>query len=286
MGNKNKLPDMLTKAELIKLFESMTRPNCSIACFMAVMCGLRVNEVCKLQIEDIDLERRVIKIRDSKNPNRKKQGYGKDRLVPIPECAISPIKKWLDVIDGGKWFIPSAKSPDLALRKKTLHEWFKEARIRAGLNQVEYVADYKRPTKTRQSSPIYKFRFHHFRHFYATYVYDKSRDLYAVSHLLGHNQITTTQIYARVSDKALKETVDFSFNNPIRTQLFNKEPKRALNYTLPEIVKRDKSPAEILEERYAKGEISDIDFQNKIRLLKMGKQYLNEENRTEEIKNG
>jgi len=44
---------------------------------------------------------------------------------------------------------------------------------------------------------------------------------------------------------------------------------------------------EILEERYAKGEISDIDFQNKIRLLKMGKQYLNEgKEQTVKIKEG
>jgi len=122
MGNKSKLPDIFTKEELIKLFEAMFRPKCVIACFVALMCGLRVREVCNLQISDMNLERRIIKIRDSKNPNRKKQGnYGKDRIVPIPEIAISPIKKWLDVVEGGKWFLPSAKSPDLKLRTKTLH---------------------------------------------------------------------------------------------------------------------------------------------------------------------
>ena len=88
MGNKNKLPDILTKDELIKLFESMFRPKCTIACFVALMCGLRVREVCNLQISDINLERRIIKIRDSKNPNRKKQGnYGKDRWQ-IPNVFI------------------------------------------------------------------------------------------------------------------------------------------------------------------------------------------------------
>ena len=75
MGNNNKLPDIFTKEELIKLFESMFRPKCVIACFVALMCGLRVREVCNLQISDINFERRIIKIRDSKNPNRKKQCF-------------------------------------------------------------------------------------------------------------------------------------------------------------------------------------------------------------------
>ena len=271
MGNKNKLPDMLGKDDLIKLFEAMIRPKSSMACFMALMCGLRVREVCNLQIRDVDLERRIIKIRDSKNPNRKSQGnYGKDRIVPLPECAISPIKKWLEIIQGGKWFLPSAKSSDLQLRPKTLHEWFKDARKRAGLNQIEYFAKYKKATKYRDKNAVYRFRFHHFRHFYATYVYEKTRDLYAVANLLGHNQITTTQVYAKISDKIKKETVDFAFNNPIRTQMFEKNPANAINYSIPEVAKREKSATEILNERYARGEISEFDYVNKLKLLKQG----------------
>lgn len=284
MGNKNKLPDILTKEELIKLFEAMIRPKCVIACFTALVCGLRVREVCNLQISDINLERRIIKIRDSKNPNRKKQGnYGKDRIVPIPQAAISPIKKWIDIVDGGKWFLPSAKSPDLSLRTKTLHIWFAEARERAKLDEVDCKVKYKRKTKYREETTIYRFRFHHFRHFYATYVYEKTRDLYAVANLLGHNQVTTTQIYAKVSDKNMKETVDFAFNMPIKTQMFEKNPMNAINYSLPEIAKREKTPLEIIEDRFARGELSDIEYQNKIRLLKLAKDHLRIEVEKEEI---
>src|SRR3989344_8470208 len=134
MSNKNKLPDIMNKEQLVKLFESVSIPKQSIAMFMALVCGLRIGEVCHLEVEDINLERRIIKIRNSKNPNRTKQGYGKDRIVPIPEIAISPIRKWLSIIDGCKWFIPSEKSPDTHLRTKTLHLWFYEVRKRAGLD--------------------------------------------------------------------------------------------------------------------------------------------------------
>jgi len=274
MGKKNKLPDILTKKELLQLFESMLRPKCVIACFTALMCGLRVREVCNLQNSDINLERRIIKIRDSKNPNRKKQGYGKDRIVPIPTIALSPIQKWMEIVDGGKWFLPSAKSPDIPLRTKTLHIWFAEARESAKLDEVDFKVNYKKKTKYRESTSIYKFRFHHLRHFYASYVYDKTRDLYAVANLLGHNQVTTTQIYAKVSDKQMKESVDFAFNMPIRTHMFEKNPMQAMNYTIPEVAKREKAPLEILEDRFARGELSDIEYQNKIRLLRLAKDHL------------
>lgn len=275
MSNKNKLPDLLTKEQLVKLFENILIPKCSIACFMALMCGLRIREICNLQIGDIDLQRRQIKIRDSKNPNRTKQGYGKDRIIPIPEIALSPLKKWLSIIDGGKWFMPSEKSPDKPLRTKTLHIWFSEARKRANLDIPEYKVKYKRKFNNREDSTIYKYRFHHLRHFYATYVYERTRDLYAVSHLLGHNQVSTTQIYAKMSDKTKKDSVDFAFNIPIKTKLFQENPAHALNYSIPEIAK-NKTPLQLLEERYAKGEISASDFQTALRLLKVKKDYFND----------
>jgi hypothetical protein len=153
-----------------------------------------------------------------------------------------------------------------------VHIWFAEARKRAGLDIPDYKIEYKKPTRYRKETTIYKFRFHHLRHFYATYVYERTRDLYAVANLLGHNQVTTTQVYARVSDKTKRETVDFAFNMPIKTQLFEKNPINALNYSIPEIAKREKSPLEILEERFVRGELSDIEFANKLRLLKLKKE--------------
>lgn len=280
--SNNKLPDMLNKEQLLQLFEAMYMPKLSIACFTALMTGLRIREICRLEVQDIDLQRRIIKIRDSKNTNRKKQGYGKDRIIPLPEVAISPIKKWLSVIEGSKYFLSGMNSPDKPLRTKTLHEWFREARQRANLNHKDYEITEK---KTGKKKAVYKFRFHHLRHFYAQYIYDRTRDLYAVANLLGHNQVTTTQVYAKVSDKTKRETVDFAFNTPIKTQMFEKNPVNALNYNIPEIAKekpREKSPVQILEDRFAKGEISAVDFQTAIRLLKVRKDYLNEnENKTE-----
>jgi hypothetical protein len=78
----------------------------------------------------------------------------------------------------------------------------------------------------------------------------------------------------------MKETIDFAFNRPIQTQIFEKNPMQAVNYTIPEIAKREKTPLEIMEERFARGEISDIEYQNKIRLMRLAKDHL--KNKSEE----
>lgn len=271
--NRNKLPDIPTKEKIVRLFESIYLPKLAIACHMGLFCGLRIREACRLETADIDLERRSIKIRDSKNSRRKYQGnYGKDRIVAIPEIAISPIKKWLEIVQGGKWFISSDNNPDNHMKPKTIHQWFAEARERAGLTEVDMVVKRKnQPDRTQ-----YKFNYHSLRHFYAQYVYDKTRDLYAVGSLLGHTRIDTTQVYAKCSEKIKKETIDFAFSTPIKTKIFEENPAQALNYNIPLVAKREKKPIEILEERFAKGEISAVDFQTAIRLLRARKDYLNE----------
>ena len=279
--SKNKLPIILSKEHIEKLFEAVYVPKISIAMFVSLMCGLRINEIRLLEFTDINLSQKKLIIRNSKNPNRSKEGYGKDRIVPLPECAISPIKKWISIIEGqSKYFLPSDKSPLTPVSKGYLHEGFNEVRTRAGLKTIENEIKYKSNAKSfSKKRNQYHIKWHSLRHFYACYIYERTRDLYSVSKLLGHNQITTTQIYAKVSDKILRESVDFAFNMPIKTKIFQENPISALNYNVPEISKdkiKEKSPVEILEERFAKGEISASDFQTALRLLKVRKDYLNE----------
>jgi integrase len=275
----NKLPYIISKEDIQKLFQAVYIPKLSIAMFISLMCGLRVQEARRLEIADINLQEKKLLIKNSKNPNRTKEGYGKDRIVPIPECAIPIIKMWISVVQGhSKFFLPSDKSSEIPVSKAYLEERFNEARTRAGLKSVDKVLKYKQGSY-REGRNQYHIKWHSLRHFYACYVYGKTRDLYAVSRLLGHNQVTTTQIYAKVSDKVLRESVDFAFNMPVRTKIFQENPMNALNYNIPEIAKqgqKQKTPVEILEERYAKGEISAVDFQTAIRLLKIRKEYLNE----------
>lgn len=282
--SRDKLPTNLSKEHIVRLFEAVCIPKIAVAMFIACMCGLRVNEARKLEQADINLQERKLFVRNSKNPNRSKEGYGKDRYVPIPLCAVSPIKKWLSIVEGqSKWFLPSHRSSEIPVSKEYLEDGFANARQRAGLNSVEYEIKYKEGSKSKaKGRNQFHFKWHSLRHFYATYVYERTRDLYAVQKLLGHKRVDTTQVYAKISDKVMKESVDFAFNMPIKTQVFEKNPTNALNFNIPDIAKKEKTNAEILEERFARGEISAVDFQTALRLLKIRKEYLDNETKTTE----
>jgi integrase/recombinase XerD len=222
MSNKNKLPDVLNVEQLIKLFDAIDRPKVAIASALAFFCGLRISEVCNLKIEDVDLEKQRLKVVDGKNSRRSLSGYGKDRYVPIPPQIISPLKKWLEIIDKGKWFLPSDKSPNSHIRKKSLHEQFRESLNRAGLLIPKYELEYEQKIngkKTLKKATRHKYYFHTLRHSYATYLRDKGIDIYTISDLLGHNQVTTTQIYARISDSQRQRAINQAFN-----QQFNPYP--------------------------------------------------------------
>nr|AQS33909.1 hypothetical protein [uncultured archaeon] len=215
-NSKNRLPDAFNVQQLNKLFESIDQPKVGIAAFVAFFCGLRIEEIARLSLENIDLVNRKLKITDSKNTNRSITGYGKDRYVPIPIKAISPIKRWIEIIGpSSKWFLPSMTSPDKHMRKKSLYEQYRKCLERAGLliPLYEYV-EMRGPNKGVKKVK-HKFYFHTLRHSYATYLLSKGVDIYTISNLLGHNQVTTTQIYCKINTTQQREAVEDAFDGPL-----------------------------------------------------------------------
>ncbi len=239
MGNKNKLPAVMNPDHLVQLFDSISKPKVAIAVALGFFCGLRIAEVCKLRIEDIDFKMRRIKIINSKYTKRNETGYGKDRIVPLPDVLISPIKKWIDVIQGGKWLIPSNYSPDEYMRPKTLGEEFRASLKAAGLLIVDYVIHQTVHLPDRiieKDVPRHKFHFHTLRHSYATYLLEKGVDLYTISDLLGHNQITTTQIYARISDKQRVKAINEAFGQQMSSRVINVQPQQIQQVQQPQLI--------------------------------------------------
>jgi integrase len=255
---KGKLPSIFTREQLIKIFERIDNPKLAMACFLGFFCGLRIMEVCRLRIEDIDLTSKTLKIVDSKNTNRALSGYGKDRYVPIPDIIISPIKKWLEIIQGGKWFLASYQSSDKHIRPKTLQEQLRNVLTECGLDQIEQTKEFKainHGKKKDMKHTTYKYRFHIFRHSYATYLLDKGIPLQEIQRLLGHEKIDTTLIYSKISDKKMYENVNSAFNNfrPINNNhITRNEINNQNNNTL--------SALDILNMRFAKGEIDLLTY--------------------------
>ena len=274
---KGKLPRYFTKKQLIKLFDGIDRPKDGIACFMALMCGLRINEICTLRIRDIDFENHRILVRDGKNTNRSRDNYGKDRYVDFDSAIEGVIKRWLNIIgESSEWFVPSDKSPDMHLRKKSLHERFRAYLKEVGMLQVEYTIRQKltlRGKKIEKTVKRHTYYFHCFRHTIACIIYDKTGDIYAVNRFLGHNQLDTTTVYAKITEAKMKNTLSTVFAS-LHYNYHNGEHlphpetfKSAAVHSQPVVHASASSPLQLLELQYVNGDISENEFLRKKQVL-------------------
>ncbi len=135
-------------------------------------CGLRVSELAGLRLRDVLLEESSVRV----------HGKGsKVRVVPIGRQAMARLQAWLGVRDQGKI---ADEAVFLSSRGKRMS--------RGTLWRI--VRDYARAVNLRLDvSP------HDLRHSFATHLLDNGADLRAVQEMLGHADISTTQIYTHVS---------------------------------------------------------------------------------------
>lgn len=147
-------------------------------------CGLRVSELCSLRISDLALDDGYIRV----------QGKGsKQRLVPIGSRARKELDLWF--IDRNALPIPPEEQDYVfvSIRRKrhlsriTVFHWIKVYAERAGI-----------------SKPISP---HTFRHSFATHLLEGGANLRAIQAMLGHESITTTEIYTHIDRSFLREQI-------------------------------------------------------------------------------
>ena len=143
--------------------------------------GLRVSELVGIKVQDIELERGHVTV----------IGKGsKERVVPIGEAAADAVKEYLE------------RGRPVLLRGKESEALFISSHRRQISRQMfwERIKLYARTAGiTRNISP------HTLRHSFATHLLDNGADLRAVQAMLGHADISTTQIYTHVSRERLRQ---------------------------------------------------------------------------------
>jgi integrase/recombinase XerC len=146
---------------------------------MLYATGVRVSEICGLDVLSLDLDRNIIRV----------IGKGsKERVVPFGIPAKDALRAYLAVRES---FNPAAQERALLLNSKGK---------RLGVRSVyQLVAELLADTPTGASGP------HTLRHTAATHLLDGGADLRAVQELLGHASLGTTQIYTHVSVERLRE---------------------------------------------------------------------------------
>lgn len=182
-----KLPVFLDEKSVIKLVTAPEGNSLKERRDRAVLetlysSGIRVSELVGIDIEDADFIAGVIKV----------LGKGrKERLAPIGEKAVSAIRKYMEERDIKGWGSKKA----LFLNKSG--ERITDRSIRRIVDKYIKVLSVKEGI-----SP------HTLRHSFATHLLNAGADLRSVQELLGHKNLSTTQIYTHVTMERLKSVYD------------------------------------------------------------------------------
>lgn len=182
---EKKLPTFLQEDEVAKLLE-VPGDDLMGARDKAILetlysSGMRVSELTAINNDNIDFIAEVIKL----------YGKGKkERLVPIGSKALQAIRRY------------HSKLPPKLSAKKVLFLNRSGKRL-SGRSVRRIVSKYiMKVSKKENISP------HTFRHSFATHLLNRGADLRAVQELLGHANLSTTQIYTHVTTERLKDVYD------------------------------------------------------------------------------
>lgn len=181
---KKPLPDVATKEQVTEILEIPSEQNLWHLRDRAVMelfysTGLRLAELASLSLSKIDFKAGMLRIVGKGN---------KERIVPIGAVALACVRKYLQS------------------RDKELDRFDAEALFvnrRGGMLSSRSIARIVRKYSSNLGQ-LRKFSPHSFRHAFATHLLDGGADLSAVRELLGHESLSTTQIYTHVSLERLK----------------------------------------------------------------------------------
>jgi site-specific recombinase XerD len=168
------LPRHLKEEEIKTLFDTIKSYRDRAIFRIMLRCGLRVEEVSNLTLSAIDLKRRRIYVHEGKG--------SKDRVVYISNDAYHAIVDYLRVR-------PATRAKKVFLVEKGTYKG-KPISVRGMQKRIEY---YARKSKLEVSS-------HRLRHTMATQLLNADAKLVTVQDLLGHNCVTTTQRYSKVSN--------------------------------------------------------------------------------------
>ena len=184
----SRLPSVLSLEEIDALIAAMEdtptgRRNRAIVETM-YGCGLRVSELCALQISHIDFRNAVMLIR----------GKGsKERLVPVNEVALTRIKNYVDT-DRNDVPIASVDADTVFLNSRGRHL----SRV-----MIFYILR-DAAGRARIRTPLSP---HTLRHSFATHLLEGGANLRSIQQMLGHESIATTQIYLHIENSRLRQEI-------------------------------------------------------------------------------
>jgi site-specific recombinase XerD len=164
------LPEVLSQQEVMRLFTVTTNCKHRALLMTTYSAGLRVSEVTRLKVVDIDSERMCLRI---------VQGKGqKDRYVPLSERLLHELRAYWRQYRPAPWLFPG-QFPDRPITRDGAADAFVKAKRKAGITKSGAI--------------------HLLRHSWATHMLEAGADLSNIQRLMGHRSSRTTQRYLHIA---------------------------------------------------------------------------------------
>jgi len=172
-----KLPVVLSADEVVRFLEAIPSVKSRTALTTVYAAGLRVSEVVRLAVADIDSERMVIRVEQGKG--------GRDRYVMLSPRLLEILRAYWRIVRPDHWLFPG-RDRNRPLDQQVLHTACKYARLAAGLTKPVTV--------------------HTLRHSFATHLLENGTDVRIIQVLLGHANLQSTVRYTRVATRTISAT--------------------------------------------------------------------------------
>ena len=173
---ETRIPAVLTKEEVKKLLNSIENKKSKLMLCLIYACGFRVSELVNLKIKELDFEENIGYV---------KQGKGrKDRIFNIPLNLKKALMKTAErqKQEGEEYLFSGPKGK---LSERNIQKIIKKAAEKADIKKNIHP--------------------HTLRHSFATHLLENGVDIRLIQELLGHSDLSTTQLYAHVSSEQIKK---------------------------------------------------------------------------------
>lgn len=173
------LPRVLSREEVTRLFAATPNLRARTLLMLTYAAGLRVSEVCALQLADIESapDRMCIKVRQGKG--------GKDRYTMLSPQLLQTLREYWQLYRPRTWLFPNPSGTG-PIDIKVAQRIYGAARDKAGLGRNGGI--------------------HTLRHSFATHLLESGVDIHTIQRLLGHGHVSTTMRYLHLAQNKLTST--------------------------------------------------------------------------------
>ncbi|HTS55806.1 MAG TPA: site-specific integrase [Burkholderiales bacterium] len=173
-----KLPQILSREEIARLIELTANPKHRALLMSAYGAGLRLSELCRLKVGDIDSQRMSIRV---------EQGKGaKDRYTLLSARLLAELRRYWIAYRPKLWLFTGTRDRERPISDHSVQRLFYAAKARAGITKECGI--------------------HGLRHAFATHLLEAGVDVHTIQRLLGHGHISSTLRYFHLADKHLAAT--------------------------------------------------------------------------------